>query len=252
MTTAIAANSLGVTLGRLPVLREVSFEIETGETVAVLGGNGAGKTTLFRAILGIQAVTTGELRLFGQSVRTFRDWHRIGYVPQRSTLQLRQASVREVVESGRLAHRRPFVPLAKRDRILITDALDRVGLAGRQRDAFIHLSGGQQQRTLIARALVGEPELMLLDEPLAGVDLATQNELAATLLDLHAAGMTLVVVLHELGPFAGRLERAIVLRNGRIISDGHLGPDSQLGTFGHEFVPPPAPPSLIRGAVETD
>lgn len=250
MTPVIAARSLGVTLGRIPVLREVTFEIAAGETVAVLGGNGAGKTTLFRAILGIQPITTGELLLYGQPVASFRDWGRIAYVPQRSSLQLRQATVREVVESGRLAHRKPFAPLSRRDRRLITDALERVGLESRQKDAFDHLSGGQQQRTLIARALVGEPDVMLLDEPLAGVDLATQDVLAATLLDLHHSGMTLLLVLHEIGAFTGHLDRAIVLRNGRLISDGPLPDDPH--SHGHEVASPPSAPALVRGALEAD
>lgn len=248
MTPAVSAASVGVTIGRLPILREISFEIEPGEIVALLGGNGAGKTTLLRAILGLQPISVGSLELFGRAVREFRDWHRIGYVPQRGTLRLRQATVREVVESGRLARRKPFAPLSRRERGLISDALAQVGLADRQKDAFAHLSGGQQQRTLIARALVGEPQLLLLDEPLAGVDLTTQDELAASLLDLHRSGLTLVIVLHELGAFADHIERAIVLRNGRIISDGPL--PTGFHHLGHEVEPPRTDPTLLRGALE--
>jgi zinc transport system ATP-binding protein len=126
----------------------------------------------------------------------------------------------EVVASGRLTRRRPLRPLRRADRAAITGALEAVGLAGRARDGVSSLSGGQQQRVLIARALAGEPELFFLDEPAAGVDLLHQQALADTLATLSGRGVTIVLVAHELGAMAPLIDRALVLRDGRVAYDG--------------------------------
>ncbi|WP_028709388.1 metal ABC transporter ATP-binding protein [Propionicicella superfundia] len=248
-TPAVVVSHLGVSLGGLPVLRDVSCRVETGDVTALLGGNGAGKSTLLKAILGIRPHEGGDIDLFGRPLRSFREWHRIGYVPQRGSLQLRQATVTEVVSSGRLARRRPFFPPSQADRLAVGHAIEAVGLADRRRDAFADLSGGQQQRALIARALAGDPDLLLLDEPFAGVDLATQERVAEVLRDLHGEGRTLLIVLHELGPLAADIDSGIVLRNGRVISTGPLEAH-QHHRDGHETVEPGGPPPLVAGVGE--
>lgn len=246
---AVVVSHLVVTLGGLPVLRDVSCRVEAGAVTALLGGNGAGKSTLLKAILGLRPHESGEVDLLGHPLRSFSEWHRIGYVPQRGTLQLRQATVTEVVSSGRLARRRPFTPPTRTDRLKVASALDAVDLGDRRKDAFVDLSGGQQQRALIARALAGDPDLLLLDEPFAGVDLATQESVADVLRGLHAEGRTLLVVLHELGPLERDIDTAIVLRNGRVIS---AGPMSATGAdhTGHETREPGGPPPLVAGIGE--
>ena len=172
------------------MLRGVTTAVRPGEAVALLGGNGSGKSTLVRAALGLVPARRGTVRLFGEPRRRFRAWHRIGYVPQRSTAGLAGAKVREVVASGRLARRRPFWP-ASRDRTggPCGRALEAVGLAGRAAPSSAHLSGGQQQRVMIARALAGGPDLLVLDEPTAGVDLEHQEVLAELLTQRLAAGI---------------------------------------------------------------
>ena len=130
------------------------------------------------------------------------------------------ASVWEIVASGRLGRRRLLRPLSRADRAAIDDALDVVGLAHRAKDGITRLSGGQQQRVLIARALAGEPEMLLLDEPTAGVDIANQRALAATLHELGSRGSTIVLVAHELGPLAPLVSRTVLMRDGRIVQDG--------------------------------
>src|SRR5206468_7552292 len=130
------------------------------------------------------------------------------------------SSVAEVVSSGRLSRRRPFVPARRADREAVVRALEAVDLTDRARHTVSTLSGGQQQRVLIARTLAGEPDLLVLDEPNAGVDLANQEAIADTLAGLIDAGATIVVVLHELGPFADLIHRAVVLRQGRLVYDG--------------------------------
>jgi zinc transport system ATP-binding protein len=241
-----------VELDGLPVLRGVSFELGVGEAVALLGGNGSGKTTLVRTLVGLIPSTRGTIVLFGTPLRRFRSWSRVGYVPQRSTASLTGAKVREVVASGRLAHRTPFVPTRRRDRAAVAAALNAVGLADRASSEMARLSGGQQQRVLIARALAGAPDLLILDEPTAGVDLAHQQVLATLLERLVATGTAVLVVLHEVAALAPLINRAIVLREGRVVHDGALGTlaTSHHPGIGHEHEHPSRVSRLLDGAVD--
>ncbi|HEU4513593.1 MAG TPA: ABC transporter ATP-binding protein [Nocardioidaceae bacterium] len=210
-----------VTLGGRPILRGVDLTVRRGEVVALLGANGSGKSTLVRTLLGLVPTTRGEVLVFGTPLSRFRDWKRIGFVPQRpSATSGVPASVWEVVASGRLS-RRPFLwPLRKSDRAVIREAIEAVGLGDRAQDGCATLSGGQQQRALIARALAGEPDLFVLDEPTAGVDLASQQTFADALAGLVAKGATILLVAHELGPMAPLIDRTVVMRDGRVAYDG--------------------------------
>ena len=198
----------------------VDLRVDAGEVVAVLGANGSGKSTLVKAIVGLLPLASGELALFGSPGSRFRDWTRIGYVPQRAGAATGvPATVREVVSTGRLA-----VTGLRRaradDRAAVEDALRTVGLADRARDSVATLSGGQQQRVLIARALTCRPDLLVLDEPTAGVDLASQSTLAGTLRALVERGTTVILVAHELGPMHPLITRALTMADGRVLHDG--------------------------------
>lgn len=221
MSSVVAARDLQVGIAGRPVLHGVDLVVPRGEFVALMGANGSGKSTLVRAVIGLRPVTAGTVALFDTPVRDFRDWSRIGYVPQRASAASGvPASVREVVTSGRLGRRRLLAPLSRADRRAVADALEVVGLADRARDSVAALSGGQQQRVLIARALAGEPEVFFLDEPTAGVDLPNQQALAHSLGVLKERGATVVLVAHELGPMAPLVDRAVVMSHGRISYDG--------------------------------
>ncbi len=210
-----------VAIAGRPILRGIDLTVETGDFVALMGANGSGKTTLVRALTGLLPLTSGELRLFGTPLKEYDAWSRIGFVPQRSTASSGvPTSVWEVVASGRLTHRKPLRPLSRADRAAIDHALDVVGMADRRHDGVTELSGGQQQRVLIARALAGQPDLFVLDEPTAGVDLPSQQALADALGRLKAEGATVVLVAHELGPMAPLVDRAVVMRDGRVGYDG--------------------------------
>ncbi|PTA47074.1 MULTISPECIES: metal ABC transporter ATP-binding protein [unclassified Micromonospora] len=223
-----------------PVLRDVSLTLTAGEVVAVLGANGSGKSTLVRAALGLVPLGAGSVTLFGTPQRRFRQWHRIGYVPQRLGAGGGvPATVAEVVASGRLARRGVLRPAGRADREAVAAALRAVGLADRAGDPVATLSGGQQQRALIARALAGGPELLVLDEPTAGVDAASQEAFAGALRGFRDGGGTVLLVAHELGPLRPLISRAVVVHQGGIAHDGavpepaghHADPD-------HEHVHP--------------
>lgn len=218
---AVSVREGSVVLGGRPVLRHIDLTVDHGQFLALMGANGSGKSTLVRAMLGLRPLATGEVRLFGDPLGRFDAWHRVGFVPQRASASAGvPASVWEVVAAGRLTRRRLLRPLSRADRTAIDRALEVVGLSDRRHDAIGHLSGGQQQRALIARALAGEPDLFFLDEPAAGVDLPNQQALAETLGALKDRGSTVVLVAHELGPLARLVDRAVVMRDGRVAYDG--------------------------------
>ncbi|MET9414787.1 metal ABC transporter ATP-binding protein [Streptomyces klenkii] len=240
----ISLRGAGASLGGRPVLRGVDLAVHGGEVVALLGANGSGKSTAVRSIVGQVPLTGGELELFGTPQRRFRDWARVGYVPQRTTAAGGvPATVREVVSSGRLARTR-FGMMRRADKEAVIRALELVGMADRLGDPVDALSGGQHQRVLIARALAGEPELLIMDEPMAGVDLASQEVLAEALRAQVARGATVLLVLHELGPLEPLIDRAVVLRDGCVVHDGP--PPQAVGQHalpGHDHVHPHAGPA---------
>ncbi|MFF3444812.1 metal ABC transporter ATP-binding protein [Streptosporangium sp. NPDC002721] len=231
-----------VSLDRRPVLRGIDLSVEPGEAVAVLGANGSGKSTLIRALLGLVPLSGGETLLYDRPPARFREWWRIGYVPQRLSVGGGvPTTIREVVASGRIARQRRLRPTGAADREATDRALAAVGLTHRASDPVQALSGGQQQRVLIARALAGEPDTFVMDEPTAGVDSESQLLLAETLSALVAQGKTVLLVAHELGPLEPLITRAVVLRDGYVCHDGP--PPRAVGTHalpGHDHVHPHA------------
>ncbi|MGW0060754.1 metal ABC transporter ATP-binding protein [Streptosporangium sandarakinum] len=231
-----------VSLDRRPVLRGIDLTVEPGEVVSVLGANGSGKSTLIRALLGLTPLTGGTTLLYGRPPARFRDWRRIGYVPQRLSVGGGvPTTIREVVASGRIARQRRFRPTSAADREATERALAAVGMTDRAGDPVQALSGGQQQRVLIARALAGEPDTYVMDEPTAGVDADSQQLLADTLSELVTQGRTVLLVAHELGPLEPLITRAVVLRDGCVCHDGP--PPRAVGAHalpGHDHVHPHA------------
>ena len=220
MSAVLALRGASVAYDGRTAVADVDLEVHRGEVVALLGANGSGKSTVVRAVVGLLPLVTGSLELFGTPHARFREWTRLGYVPQRAGATTGvPATVREVVATGRLA-RRGLRRSGAADRRAVDDAIASVGLTDRARDNVGTLSGGQQQRVLIARALTCEPELLVLDEPTAGVDLVSQTALADTLRGLVARGTTVVLVAHELGPMHPLITRALTMADGRVLHDG--------------------------------
>jgi zinc transport system ATP-binding protein len=235
LMSAIRLRDARIGYGDVAVVQGVDLTVSPGEAVAVLGSNGSGKTTLARGLLGLATVLGGEVEVLGAPVGRPRERGRIGYVPQRHTVSgAVPATVREVVGVGRLARLGPFRRLRPADRGAVHDAVAAVGLADRLGDPVASLSGGQQRRVLVARALAAEPELLVMDEPTAGVDAASQDALAAVLAAVSATGTTLLVVTHETAALAGVLTRAVVVDHGRIAYDGSLaGAATESAADGH-------------------
>jgi zinc transport system ATP-binding protein len=215
------ARSVSFAYGRDPVLLDVSLRVGPGEFVALVGPNGSGKSTLLKVLLGLLAPSCGEVRVFGTPPRLMQERWRLGYVPQRPVLTSEvPATVEEIVAAGRLSRSGWWRPLRRDDRAAVGHALDSVGLGSLSSRPVNELSGGQQQRAFIARALASEPDLLVLDEPIAGVDAESQRRFRDSLVHLvseHGAGVLLVS--HELGAVAPDVDRVIVLK-GAVLFDG--------------------------------
>jgi zinc transport system ATP-binding protein len=214
------------------VLGGVDLKIRRGEFVTIAGPNGGGKTTLLRVALGLEKPVTGTARLFGEPADRVRDRYRIGYLAQRTRLGIdAPASVGEVVTAGRVARRGLVKPFGRVDRDAIAEAVARVGLESQADTPIQRLSGGQQQRAYIAKALAGEPELLVLDEPTAGVDVDAQEAFGAFLGELHEAlGVTILYVSHEFGAVERFVERVILVRGGVVFD----GPPAGLPSHWHD------------------
>jgi zinc transport system ATP-binding protein len=210
-----------VDYGPATVLADVDFQVDAGEFVVLLGENGSGKTTLVKALLGLVPLTEGSVHLFGRPVDDFKHRELIGYVPQRgSAASGVPASAKEVVLSGRVA-RSGFLRRFSKDDVAASErALAAVDLSGSAGAPVARLSGGQQQRVLIARALAGEPQILVLDEPVASVDLAHQESFAEILMGLKERGTAVLLVAHSLGALRPLVDRAVVLKLGRVAYSG--------------------------------
>jgi zinc transport system ATP-binding protein len=206
------------------VLEDVDLGIGEGEFVAVAGPNGGGKTTLVRIVLGLERPTQGSALLFGESAHRFSRRRVLGYLAQRSELGGdAPVTVREVVSAGRLAAGGLLGPLRRRDRELVAEAIERVGLRDVGDTPLRTLSGGMQQRAFIAKALAGEPSLLVLDEPTTGVDAESQESLAALLDTLHTdLGVTILYVSHEFGAVERFVQRLVLVRR-TVVFDGPPG-----------------------------
>jgi len=215
--------SFGYGRGR-PVLEGVTLAVERGEFVAIAGPNGGGKTTLMRLVLGLERPDAGEALLFEEPAQAFSRRAELGYLAQRSQLVIdAPTTVREVVSAGRVARRGLLGRADRGDRAAVTEAIARVGLAAQADVPLRRLSGGQQQRAFIAKALAGEPSLLVLDEPTTGVDVEAQEALAALLEELHRAlDVTILYVSHEFGAVERFVDRLVLVRGG-IVFDGPPG-----------------------------
>ena len=248
-TPLLEAQGVHVLLQGTEIVRGVSLAVHPGEVVALMGGNGSGKSTLVRSIVGAIPVSAGNVSILGGPADAAAR-RAVGYVPQRLTASGGvSATAHEVVASGLLGHRR-LRPGRNAD-ALVREALELMDVAGLQKQDVGRLSGGQQQRVLIARALVRGPRLLIMDEPLAGVDVESQVAFAHAVGHLKDEGVGMLIVLHELGTIARHIDRAVVLDAGCVSYEGP--PPRDLGVHAlpghdhehaHESAPAPRPRTI--------
>ena len=194
------------------VLQDVSITLAPAQVTALLGPNGSGKSTLINALVGLQPVQHGTVELFGIPLGRFSQWQRLALVPQHlpgaSSIPV---SVWETVMSARISPRRRWRPIQRSERQLCTDALDRVGLLHRRRDRLDSLSGGQQRRVMLARALAADAQLLILDEPTAGMDAQNLQVFVEVIAHQRELGRTVLIVTHDLDDIEHLIDQAIVL-----------------------------------------
>ena len=224
--SVVELRGAAVRLGGRPIFTDVDLSVGRGEFIAVLGPNGAGKSTLMRAILGLVPLTAGSVSVLGGPSAQARP--RIGYLPQRRgfdrATRLRGVDlVRLGVDGARWGVPVPLSPAAlarrREERARVGSVIELVGAGDYAHRPIGQLSGGEQQRLLIAQALVRDPELLILDEPLDSLDLPNQVSVAALIGRIsHAEGISVLLVAHDVNPMLGNLDRVIYLAGGRALA----------------------------------
>lgn len=217
----IDVRSLEYHIGEQNILNDISFSINQGEYVALLGPNGGGKSTLVKLILGIYKKNKGEIELFRVPQNEFKDWYKIGYVPQNVSLfdDNFPLSVYETVSLGLAAKKPWFSFLSESDRVLIEDAIERASIGDLRDKILSELSGGQRQRVMIARALVSQPELLILDEPSTGVDITSQRKFYQFLKRLNKEkNLTILFITHDLGVIADDVTHVLAVNQNLLFA----------------------------------
>ncbi len=223
MHNAIEAENLSFSYGNEPIFTKIGFSVYKGDFVAVIGSNGTGKSTLMKLILGELAPTDGCIRIFNQDVSKFKDWPKIGYVPQ-SGLQSADsfpATAEEIVTANLFSQIGLMRFPKKKHRDKAQQALELVEMGAYSKRMISELSGGQRQRVMLARVLVNDPEIMILDEPTTGVDARTVESLYELLSSLNReTGLTIVMVTHDISRASNYVSRVLCLEEGSLMELG--------------------------------
>jgi zinc transport system ATP-binding protein len=206
--------NLDFCVGDLKILSNISLEIFEGEYIAIIGPNGGGKTTLIRVLLGLQIPSAGKLKIFGKKYENFKEWHKIGYVPQRASLvdENFPATVEDIVSMGRVAKRKLFGGMSRVDKEAVSDAMKKMDVLNLKEKMIGTLSGGQRQRVMIARALASNPKILILDEPNTGVDKVSQQRFYALLSRLNKEEkITILFITHDVGVIVEDIQRLFTI-----------------------------------------
>jgi zinc transport system ATP-binding protein len=196
------------------ILKNISLQIFEKEYVAIIGPNGGGKTTFIRTLLGLEQPTFGEILIYSKTLDKYKDWHKIGYVPQRATLIDKNfpATSMDIVKIGRVAKKNFFSVLNKEDKKIVEDSMKKMGVWDLKDKLIGELSGGQRQRVMIARALASSPRILILDEPNTGVDVNSQKIFYKLLKELNKnEGITIVFITHDIGVIADDITKLITI-----------------------------------------
>ncbi|MCX6753488.1 MAG: ABC transporter ATP-binding protein [Candidatus Nomurabacteria bacterium] len=216
----IEVSNISFSYNEEEVLKDVNLSIHKGDYLGVVGSNGSGKTTLLRIILGLLSPKSGSVKLFGQDISDFKDWSRIGYVPQKviNFDNNFPVTVEEVVLMGRYGKLGLFHRASKRDKQKVDEALKHVDMLDYSNRPIGDLSGGQQQRVFIARALAGKPEIIFLDEPTVGVEKDVKEKFYQLLHDLNEKlNLTIVIVTHDIESMASEAMHVACIKDNTLV-----------------------------------
>ena len=196
------------------ILKNITLQIFEGEYVAIIGPNGGGKTTFVRTLLGLEEYSSGEVRIYSKPLKKFKEWQKIGYVPQRATLVDKNfpATAYDIVKMGRVANKGLFGFLTPYDKKIIQESMQKMGVWNLRDKLIGELSGGQRQRVMIARALSSKPKVLILDEPNTGVDQQSQKVFYELLRELHQKEhITIIFITHDIGVIAKDITKLITI-----------------------------------------
>jgi zinc transport system ATP-binding protein len=219
----LATEGLTFQYNSTEILADISFRLQAGDYLGLVGPNGSGKTTLIKLILGLLQPSKGEIVLFGSNLTDFKDWRKVGYLPQKinSFNPHFPATVREIVSLGLLSTKRFPRRIKRNDDMAINNALELVDIIDIKTELIGELSGGQQQRVLIAKALVSDPELLILDEPTTALDPEAREKFFGTLKDLNEnKKVTIIIITHDIGTIGKYASRLLYLDKRLIFYGG--------------------------------
>ncbi len=222
---AIEVSDLSVSYGDKRILSGVSFQIDAGEFVGIIGPNGSGKTTLLKSLIGLVPVESGRITILGRDARKELPAIRkeIGYLPQKQSINpMVPVLVRDAVLMGRYGTLGLFRRPKKEDHQAVEEALKKVGMLDKIDEPIGHLSGGQQQRVFIARALVHNPKIIFLDEPTTGLDVPSQASIIELIQELHENyGLTVMMVTHDINQISAYASKILYI-NRKIVAQGDV------------------------------
>ena len=215
----VSMENVSFSYDKTPILENVNLYVDKGDFAGIIGLNGSAKTTLIKLMIGLLKPCEGQVKLFGESIGNFKDYHKIGYVSQnvRNFNQMFPATVEEVVGAGISARKNLISRIKGEEEHRIDEALRKVEMLDYKKQKVGNLSGGQKQRVFIARALINNPEILFMDEPLVGVDLDSQNKFYNLLDRLRKDyNIAIVMVSHDIGIISEKVNKLFCLSNGKV------------------------------------
>lgn len=237
METIIETDNLTVLYGSSEAIKDITFSIQSGDFVGLVGPNGSGKTTLIKALLGLLPMVKGKISLFGQVQKSFTDWQKIGYLPQKlsSLNPLFPASVEEVILLGLLASKKIPKIITKADKKRVQKILTVLEISDLKNKMLSELSGGQQQRVMLARSLVSEPEILIFDEPTTALDPESRETFFTLIQKLNKEnGITIILITHDIGCI-GRFANKLMYLDKNLIYFGSFSEFCQSGKMSAYF-----------------
>jgi zinc transport system ATP-binding protein len=220
MANLLELKNVSINYGKIPAITNVTFDVNEGDYIGIVGPNGSGKTTLMKAILGLLPVSEGYIHL-----SNWNNKGHVGYVPQKNSASESYfpATVKEIVSTGLLSSKKGFKFISKSDHFKVDAMLDKLHIADLCQKKIGSLSGGQYQRVLLARALVNEPRLLILDEPTSALDPLIRDELYTLLSEVNTAnGITILLVSHDIGSI-GKYTKKMMYLDRKLIFYGSYG-----------------------------